>query len=41
LESEGCEEGSIKPKISMPRERDMIFSNPLKTKKSKCGEKNF
>jgi mRNA-degrading endonuclease RelE of RelBE toxin-antitoxin system len=28
-------------KISMPREREMVFSNTLKTRKSKGGEKNF
>jgi hypothetical protein len=28
-------------KNEMPREREMVFSNPLKTRKSKGGEKNF
>jgi len=41
LESEGYEESSKKRKIYMPREREMVFSNSLKTKKNKGGEKNF
>jgi hypothetical protein len=40
LESEGYEEGSKKRKISMPIEREMIFSNTLKARDSKGGEKN-